>query len=184
VVFQVWADGTKLYDSGAMYYYSFTQSINVSVVGVNELRIVVTDAGDGINSDHADWAGAKLVKRLSIGTDGPFFSTVNSEIGKHYNLVLTASNTQNLSLRTFVVEYDPGELDLKDMCAYTSTKELATGAISGTNLYIIQCDTVNGKIKFTYDKAIESGKSWSGTVNIIKFEGKVTGQSVVVYSIE
>jgi hypothetical protein len=37
--------------------------VDVSVAGVRLLRLVVTDAGDGINSDHADWAGARLVSK-------------------------------------------------------------------------------------------------------------------------
>ncbi|MFD0693491.1 NPCBM/NEW2 domain-containing protein [Paenibacillus sp. GCM10027628] len=60
VIFQVWADGNKIYDSGVMTPTSATKSIDVSVAGVNQLVLTVTDAGDGINSDHADWANARL----------------------------------------------------------------------------------------------------------------------------
>ncbi len=62
VVFQVVADGTVLYDSGPMFSDSATQTINVNVVGVRELRLIVTDAGNGDRSDHADWANARLVR--------------------------------------------------------------------------------------------------------------------------
>ena len=61
VVFQVWADGTKIYDSGTMTGSSATRSINLSLAGKNELRLVVTDSGNGNTDDHADWAGARLV---------------------------------------------------------------------------------------------------------------------------
>jgi hypothetical protein len=60
VVFQVFADGVKVFDSGVMRPSSATQSINVSVAGVQQLRLHVGDAGDGIDFDHADWAGARL----------------------------------------------------------------------------------------------------------------------------
>jgi hypothetical protein len=60
VVFQVFADDKKVFDSGAMRPASDTRRVDVSVAGVGHLRLVVTDAGDGINSDHADWAGARL----------------------------------------------------------------------------------------------------------------------------
>ncbi|WP_435059606.1 NPCBM/NEW2 domain-containing protein [Streptomyces sp. bgisy060] len=63
VRFEVWGDGVKLYESAApMTPSSATQSVDVSVAGVNSLVLKVTDAGDGINSDHADWAGATLVR--------------------------------------------------------------------------------------------------------------------------
>jgi hypothetical protein len=61
VTFQVWADGSKLYDSGVMRGSSATQSIKVDLTGKQLLKLVVTDAGDGAGQDHADWAGARLV---------------------------------------------------------------------------------------------------------------------------
>ena len=60
VVFQVFADGTKLYDSGVMGATTATKSIDVNLTGKNELQLVVTDAGDGNDSDHADWASARI----------------------------------------------------------------------------------------------------------------------------
>lgn len=62
VRFEVWGDGTKLYETpSVMTPTSATQSVDVSVKGVKSLVLKVIDAGDGINSDHADWAGAKLL---------------------------------------------------------------------------------------------------------------------------
>lgn len=60
VVFQVYADGIKLYDSGLMTGSSGTKNVNVSVAGRKQLKLVVTDAGDGLYYDHADWANARL----------------------------------------------------------------------------------------------------------------------------
>ncbi len=60
VVFQVYGDGQKLYDSGVMNGSSATKSVSVSVAGKNELRLVVTYAGDNTGYDHADWADARL----------------------------------------------------------------------------------------------------------------------------
>ena len=60
VVFQVYADGQKLFDSGVMTGASATKSVNVSIAGKQELKLVVTDAGDGLSYDHADWTSAML----------------------------------------------------------------------------------------------------------------------------
>ncbi len=60
VVFQVFADGTKLYDSGVMGATTATKSIDVNLTGKNQLQLVVTDAGNGNDSDHADWAAARI----------------------------------------------------------------------------------------------------------------------------
>lgn len=60
VVFQVWLDGAKAFDSGVMRGSDRRKPVNVSVAGKNELRLVVTDSGDGNASDFADWAGARV----------------------------------------------------------------------------------------------------------------------------
>jgi hypothetical protein len=60
VIFQVWADGTKLYDSGLMIGTTPTRDVSVDVTGRAQLRLVVTDSGNGFEYDHADWAAARL----------------------------------------------------------------------------------------------------------------------------
>ncbi len=62
VTFQVWGDGIKLYDSGIMTGSSATKSVNLNITGVNSLKLVVTNGGDNINYDHADWADARVIK--------------------------------------------------------------------------------------------------------------------------
>ena len=61
VVFQVYADGTLLYDSGLLLGSSATKQVSVAVTGKNELRLVVTTGGDNDWYDHADWANARLL---------------------------------------------------------------------------------------------------------------------------
>ena len=61
VIFRVWADSVKLYDSGVMTSGSTPQAIDVDVTGKNILALEVTDAGDGSVNDYADWAGARIV---------------------------------------------------------------------------------------------------------------------------
>jgi glucose/arabinose dehydrogenase len=61
VVFQVWNGTTsKLYDSGPVGGADAPRAISVDVSGVTALRLVVTDAGDGNQRDHADWADARV----------------------------------------------------------------------------------------------------------------------------
>jgi len=68
VVFQVWADGELLYDSGVMAYDSPTQTVDVDVTGRQELVLVVTDGGDDFGCDHADWADARLTAGAVAGS--------------------------------------------------------------------------------------------------------------------
>jgi alpha-galactosidase len=60
VVFEVWVDGQKRYDSGILHGGAAALSVSVDVTGANELKLVVTGAGDSIDYDHADWGGAQL----------------------------------------------------------------------------------------------------------------------------
>ncbi|MEU1688982.1 NPCBM/NEW2 domain-containing protein [Micromonospora sp. NPDC005707] len=64
VVFQVLADGKVVYDSGLMRAqpYSPPQRVELDVLGVERLVLRVTDAGNTNNSDHADWADAKVLR--------------------------------------------------------------------------------------------------------------------------
>jgi hypothetical protein len=61
VVFQVWADGRKIFDSGEMTGATAARRVSLPIVGVKTLKLVTTDAGDGASHDHGDWAGARLV---------------------------------------------------------------------------------------------------------------------------
>lgn len=69
VVFHVFLDGKKVYESGVMTGASATKQIDVPISGQRELRMVVTDAGDGMDFDHADWATPLLY--CQAGTTPP-----------------------------------------------------------------------------------------------------------------
>ena len=59
VVFQVWSDGEKLFDSGTLTGTSPALPVDVSLEGRQDLRLFVGANGD-TNHDHADWAEARL----------------------------------------------------------------------------------------------------------------------------
>ena len=78
VTFEVWGDGTKIFDSGLMTVDSPVQAIDISVAGVDHLKLVVTDGGNGKTADHADWADARvelaggernLARQVNAGAD-------------------------------------------------------------------------------------------------------------------
>jgi alpha-galactosidase len=60
VVFSVIADGVTLYTSPTVTTASGAVPIDLNVTGRSSLRLVVSDAGNGITHDHANWAGARL----------------------------------------------------------------------------------------------------------------------------
>ncbi|EGT3615973.1 DUF5011 domain-containing protein [Clostridium perfringens] len=60
VIFKVLVDGEEKFNSGIMKSTTPQKYVKVDVKNAKELRLVVTDAGDGDSSDHASWGDAKL----------------------------------------------------------------------------------------------------------------------------
>ena len=61
VTFEVWADGRKVTDSGLLTTADPAKELTADVSGAAVVRLIVTDGGNTNNSDHADWADARLV---------------------------------------------------------------------------------------------------------------------------
>jgi alpha-galactosidase len=60
VEFTVSADGTTVADSGVVTNPMGGKPITADVTGAQNVTLAVSDGGDGNDSDHADWADAKL----------------------------------------------------------------------------------------------------------------------------
>jgi hypothetical protein len=60
VIFQVFVDDKKVFDSGVMRENDPAQNVRVLVKNADVLRLIADDAGDGITCDCADWADARL----------------------------------------------------------------------------------------------------------------------------
>ena len=59
VTFQVYADSNLVYQSASLNGTSATQTVDVSVAGASQLRLVL-DSGATADWDHADWALARV----------------------------------------------------------------------------------------------------------------------------
>ena len=58
VVFRVWGDGEKLFDSGVMRAGDTPKPVDVDLTGKKIVLLEATDAGDGIFADNANWVNA------------------------------------------------------------------------------------------------------------------------------
>ena len=77
VRFFVYGDGNLLYSSDVKTGADDAEEIAVDVTGVQVLKLEVTDAGDGKNNDHADWANTRLTTEPIGGTGDEPGGTVN-----------------------------------------------------------------------------------------------------------
>jgi len=61
VVFLIYGDDRKLFDSGTMKGRESPKAVDVALKGVERLILLVTSAGDDVHYDHADWAEAAFL---------------------------------------------------------------------------------------------------------------------------
>ncbi len=60
VIFEVWLDGVMKFQSPMMRGTDPGLALIVPLAGAKELKLIVTDGGDGMSYDHADWADARF----------------------------------------------------------------------------------------------------------------------------
>ncbi|MFI1330468.1 NPCBM/NEW2 domain-containing protein [Streptomyces sp. NPDC020845] len=58
VAFEVWADGEKVASTGTLTNADPATTVTAALGGATTVKLVTTDAGDGVTSDHGDWAEA------------------------------------------------------------------------------------------------------------------------------
>mgnify|MGYP003705853379 FL=1 len=63
--FTVFADDVVVYESGMMGKNQPPKVVDLDLSGVSEIRLVIDDGGNGIGSDHGNWAEAYVTKTVS-----------------------------------------------------------------------------------------------------------------------
>lgn len=61
IIFKVLADGKEVYNSGLMKWADDAKLVRVPLKGVNELKLVIDNGGNGNAYDHGDFADAKFL---------------------------------------------------------------------------------------------------------------------------
>ncbi|SHJ91017.1 NPCBM/NEW2 domain-containing protein [Epilithonimonas mollis] len=75
--FEIYGDNKKLWSSGIMKLGDKAKPVSISLEGIKQLELVVTDGGNGPYYDHADWADAKF--ETSDGAKLITFNPIASE---------------------------------------------------------------------------------------------------------
>lgn len=60
VIFEVYVDGEKVFDSGVMNVNTERKHVLIPIAGASELKLVAKNGGNGNAGNHADWADAKV----------------------------------------------------------------------------------------------------------------------------
>ena len=83
VEFKVLLDGREAFNSGLIHFGDPAKPVALDLTGVRELRLVVTDGGNGVQGDHADWANVAVddvpeAKPVPQFSTAGFFAVSNS----------------------------------------------------------------------------------------------------------
>ena len=129
VVFQVWADGTQIYDSGLMNGNSATKTVDVSVAGKQNLRLVVTNGGDSNAYDHADWANARLESGPPAPDTTPPTVTFNAasittSISAPYTFTVTYSDVTAVNVSTVNGTTSSGDIQITGPNGFSQRAQL------------------------------------------------------------
>jgi len=107
---------------------------------------------------------------------------VNVGSGKTFELSLLAFNVQDFSELTYVVTYDPSEVEIVDLYAFTPHLDKnADGRIAGS---LLDVTYEPGRITYRSNQNVVPGTSWSGELATIVFKSKVTGEASIDVVVE
>ncbi|HSW46719.1 MAG TPA: NPCBM/NEW2 domain-containing protein, partial [Phycisphaerae bacterium] len=109
VVFQIFVDDRPAFDSGVLRAGDAPKPVSVSVTGALEMRLVVTDAGDGLISDCANWAEPRLIRD---GTGGSSKHFDDFDVVRFARVVTSDPNRIDGARSTRIQEYQADDLYL------------------------------------------------------------------------
>ncbi len=104
VRFAVYGDEFLLYESGAVRAGEAARTVDVSVEGLSELRLVVDDAGDGSLGDYALWADPRLA-RSAIPPPGDLVAAIERARAENVEREASLLKSQRAELRTWVAAH-------------------------------------------------------------------------------
>lgn len=140
VAFQVFVGTTNLYQSGKMTGASATKLVDLAVSGGTELRLVITDAADGVNFDHGDWAAARFTCTTS-STPTPAQTTVASTT----STATTTTTTPAPSPSGVAAPQAPSPYAPPAGALYVRSSAELTGALAQSNRDIVLADGTYAK---------------------------------------
>jgi glucose/arabinose dehydrogenase len=160
VIFQVWLDGVKAYDSGIMTSASGSKAVNLPVTGAQELKLMVVDDGDGGSADHADWAMAKVTCGVAPDLTPP---TVSAPTMRLYAISLPGASS--VPVNTSWSASDPS-----GVVAYQLQVQVNSGAWTNVSLAGATTAAINQSLAVgtLYDyrvRAEDGAGNWSAWVS-------------------
>lgn len=141
VVFEVYVDGRRVFDSGVMRESDDPKAVSVDLAGARTLALRLGDAGDGIGYDAANWCDARLVRQGAAQYLADLFAPTGKSVRRLEGgwlpapVITTSNDGIDYRQRIYVVPFDrenlPGAsqwLNSKPLGVVELTIENKTGA--------------------------------------------------------
>lgn len=161
--------------------------IEVDGAGIETVTSAVyVNRGLGINTLHVYRVRAKTssfisewTQAISVSTNDNAY-TVSCAENKEFNLIINANDIKDFNQHRFVIQYNPAEIEVLDLCGTTQAIDLENGEIIDSDINIKEF--APGYIEFSAIKPIEQGKSWNGFINDIRYKCiKTSGTTEIRY---
>ncbi len=213
VVFQVFTDGTKVYDSGLLTGSSPSGTVSLNVTGKTALQLVVTNGGDNIDFDHADWADAKLTCGSTTDTTPPSVtgtSPANGATGVASSIAPSATFSEaidptTISTTTMTLTNQATSAAVAGSVAYNGTSHVATfspsAALAAGTTYLARVKGGSTGVKDLAGNALAADVTWTfttaaltasqvrietaanGTGTVVPAQSLATGSAITGYAI-
>lgn len=118
---------------------------------------------------------------ITISTTNPTY-VAECIKDKEFEFSILGDNVQDFGNKTFVIVYNPDELEITDLYRGTPAADtMSDGNIPGTNLNV---KFSAGRIEIKVNESILPGTSWSGEITSLVFKAKFTGSSSISLTVE
>lgn len=125
IAFKVYVDGALAAETGVMRKGAPAQHLSVPLAGASTLKLVVTDGGNGIGNDHANWADARFLTAV----DGSAKDALSAAVAEARGLVEAQYTAESWAAMTTALTQ--AESVLGDALASQEAVAKALSALSG-----------------------------------------------------
>ncbi len=173
VEFIVLGDRKVLWTSGMMKQGEPAKEVHVSLKGINKIALLVTDGGDNINYDHADWIDARITYRLTTPTvvemvqkEAYILTPVNTKPRINGASVVGANPHRDFIFRIPVTGKPPVKVEVAGLPAglgFDPKNRTISGKAPATGVYEFEVKAENSEGSVTRKITIRTDKGLSLT---------------------
>lgn len=179
VQFHLFADGVEIYTSPLLSNLSDICEIAVPVQSVNELKLVISDGGDGNGWDHAEWADARVLEL----SDEQYYTISGSVLAQGSNESLANATIEYDGPLSGVISADASGLFTASLPLGVYTFEVTTADFYHAPVTIVVDTTVSGITLVATPQKVTtwlSDLNWEYSRNNVRRDRSIDGNPITI----